>query len=118
MGNPRGRRGIPRRSAQRGLTTEWSLQVRSPLPIYPRTGPSVMYPLPSRPVRLEGGRVVGFDVVVVDGDGPAAGLRGPRSSPFQHRGSAASWVPWGPPVPLKMMRDGLVGRLVLAPEDW
>ena len=30
----------------------------------------------------------------------------------------ASWVPWGPPVTLKMMRDGRVGRVVLAPEDW
>ena len=100
------------------LTTyEWSLQVRSSEPVYPRTGPSVMHPLPSRPVRLEGGEAIGFDVVVVDGDGPLAEFRGPRPSPL-HRGATASWVPWGPPVPMKMMRDGLIGRLVLAPEDW
>ena len=98
------------------LTTyEWSLQVRSSEPVYPRTGPSVMHPLPSRPVRLEGGEAIGFDVVVVDGDGPLAEFRGPRPSPL-HRGATASWVPWGPPVPMKMMRDGLIGRLVLAPE--
>ncbi len=101
------------------LTTyEWSLQVRSAEPVYPRTGPSVMHPLPSRPVRLEGGMAIAFDVVVADGDGQLTEFRGPRPSPFPHRGSTASWVPWGPPVPMKMMRDGRVGRLVLAPEDW
>ena len=32
--------------------------------------------------------------------------------------STASWVPWGPPRPVKMVGDDRVGRLVLAPEDW
>ena len=123
------RRGVHRnlRSDRRSLgawqrrgdltTYEWSLQVRSSEPIYPRSGPSVMHPLPSRPVRLEGGMAIGFDVVVVDGDGLPTDFRGPRPSPL-HGVSMASWVPWGPPVTLKMMRDGRVGRLVLAPEDW
>ena len=88
-------------------TYEWRLLVRSGVPAFPRSGSSVFDPVPGRPIRLEGGGIIGFDVVVVDGDGPSTASWVP-----------ASWVPWGPPRSVKMYGDNLVGRLVLAPEDW
>ena len=105
------------------LTTyEWGVQVRSADPLYPRTDPrygsTMMNPAPGRGVRLEGGGIIGFDVVVVDGDGPPPEYRAPHRSDFRLAGETASWVPWGPPVGVKMMGDNKVGRLVLAPEDW
>lgn len=115
-------RGAWRR--QGDLTTyEWRLEVRS-RDAWERRG--VFDPVPDqlRPFRLEGGGIIGFDVVVVDGDGSGPGLRDPAAGrDFPHDDHRpwrdnASWVPWGPPVPVKMMGDGLVGRLVLAPEDW
>ena len=102
---------------------EWGVQVRSALPAYPWTNPrdgySAMNPAPGRAVRLEGGRMIGFDVVVVDGDGPLPGSGPPHRHSFSLPEEAtASWVPWGPPRSIKMYGDDRVGRLVLAPEDW
>ncbi|MCY3736528.1 MAG: hypothetical protein OXG13_09030 [Gemmatimonadaceae bacterium] len=107
---------------QGDLTTyEWGVQVRSsnprPLRTDPRYGHSLANPAPGRAVPLEGGGMIGFDVVVVDGDGPAPEFRG-HSHRLLSSEETASWVPWGPPVPVKMMGDSRVGRLVLAPEDW
>ena len=102
-------------------TYEWGVQVRSGLPVSRRTDPrggfSATNPSPGRAVRLEGGGIIGFDVVVVDGDGPPPEFRAPHPHAFLGEGTA-SWVPWGPPVPTKMMGDHKVGRVVLAPEDW
>ncbi len=102
-------------------TYEWGVQVRSGLPAHPRTDPrrgfTATNPSPGRAVRLEGGGIIGFDVVVVDGDGPPPEFRAPHPHAFLGEGTA-SWVPWGPPVPTKMMGDHKVGRVVLAPEDW
>ena len=96
---------------------EWRLQVRSGIPPYLRSGLTEVKPLLSPPVPLKGGRILGFDVVVVDGDGRPPDFLGPDSAPWAGI-DPASWVPWGPPASLKMMKDGLVGRLVLAPENW
>ena len=96
---------------------EWRLQVRSGIPPYLQGGLTEVNPVPGPPVPLEGGGILGFDVVVVDGDGRPPDFQGPESPPWAGV-RAASWVPWGPPVSLKMVGDGLVGRLVLAPEDW
>ena len=105
------------------LTTyEWGVQVRSANPLSPRADPryglSVMNPAPGRAVPLEGGGMIGFDVVVVDGDGPPPGFGAHSDLDRLLSEETASWVPWGPPVPAKMMGDHRVGRLVLAPEDW
>ena len=70
--------------------------------------------------------MIGFDVVVVDGDGPLPSFGATSRSVRPGGGSprhlsvheTASWVPWGPPRPVKMYGDDRVGRLVLAPEDW
>ena len=114
-------RGAWLRRDGRITTYEWGVQVRSGLPADPRTDPrhgyTAMNPDPGRVVRLEGGGMIGFDVVVVDGDGP------PRGSVVSPTPTAcceetASWVPWGPPRSIKMVGDDRVGRLVLAPEDW
>ena len=107
---------------QGDLTTyEWGVQVRSADPTPPREDPryglSVINPAPGRAVRLEGGGMIGFDVVVVDGDGPPPEYRAPSHSAGLFE-ETASWVPWGPPRPVKMSGDERVGRLVLAPEDW
>ena len=96
---------------------EWRLQVRSGIPPYLQGGLTEVTPVPGPPLPLEGGGILGFDVVVVDGDGRPPDFQGPESPPWAGIG-AASWVPWGPPVSLKMVGDELVGRLVLAPEDW
>ena len=108
---------------QGDLTTyEWGVQVRSATPHPPREDPryglSVMNPAPGRAVPLEGGGMIGFDVVVVDGDGPRPEFRGLSYSDRLLSEETASWVPWGPPRPVKMFGDERVGRLVLAPEDW
>ena len=105
------------------LTTyEWGVQVRSADPLYPRFDPrygaTMMNPSPGRAVRLEGGGMIGFDVVVVDGDGPPPELRASSRSVRRLGDETASWVPWGPPRSVKMLGDDRVGRLVLAPEDW
>ena len=103
-------------------TYEWGVQVRSGLPAHPRTDPrrgfTAMNPAPGRAIRLEGGEIIGFDVVVVDGDGPSAGLPGLDYTASRTANANASWVPWGPPRSVKMYGDNLVGRLILAPEDW
>ncbi len=103
-------------------TYEWSVQVRSGLPAHPRADPrrgyTAMNPDPGRAARLEGGGMIGFDVVVVDGDGPPPSSQyGPPSRSWLGDENS-SWVPWGPPRPVKMVGDDRVGRLVLAPEDW
>ncbi len=108
---------------QGDLTTyEWGVQVRSSNPPPPRTDPrygrSLANPAPGRAVPLEGGGMIGFDVVVVDGDGPPPGYRASSHMGRLLAEETASWVPWGPQVPVKMMGDRRVGRLVLAPEDW
>ncbi len=101
---------------------EWGVQVRSADPLFPRTDPrygrTMMNPAPGRAVRLEGGGIIGFDVVVVDGDGPPPEFRASSRSTRLLTEATASWVPWGPPVAVKMMGDNKVGRLVLAPENW
>ncbi len=114
LGSDRRSRGAWKR--QDDITTyEWSLVVR-------RSGvqdhPRVFDPVPGRPIRLAGGGIIGFDVVVVDGDGPSGGFRGSDYAPSWPTNANASWVPWGPPRSVKMYGDNLVGRLILAPEDW
>ena len=103
-------------------TYEWGVQVRSGLPAHPRTDPrrgfTAMNPAPGRAIRLEGGEIIGFDVVVVDGDGPPPEFRAPSRLTRLLREATASWVPWGPPRSVKMYDDDRVGRLVLAPENW
>ena len=54
-----------------------------------------------RPVELDEGDLIGFDVVAIDNDG---------------NGNAA-WVPWGPAVSGKKMDNNRVGRLLLGPSD-
>lgn len=58
---------------------------------------------PGQPTRLEPGKVIGFDAVVVDVDDDD---------------SNAAWIPWGPAVGGKASSDDRVGRLVLGLESW
>jgi hypothetical protein len=53
-----------------------------------------------RPVGLQAGDVIGFDVVAVDSDGDGT----------------TAWIPWGPPIGGKVAGNDRVGRLILAPE--
>ena len=96
LGSDRRSRGAWKRRGD-VTTYEWRLLVRSGVPASPRSGSSVFDPVPGRPIRLEGGGIIGFDVVVVDGDGPSAGLRGLDYTASRTANANASWVPWGPP---------------------
>jgi hypothetical protein len=73
-------------------TYEWQVQV---------------FDRPRQRTRFEDGMVIGFDVVVADGDGHDDTGR-----------DTAAWVPWGPAVSAKRIGNERIGRLVIAPEAW